>query len=85
MAEVLATDIDPRWEQLSEVLAVATFQRKPGNFHFRVENVYEAPVLDNPLAVCFFGGCGSLRACFENGKLSIISKLLMLYNITVLS
>ncbi len=25
------------------------------------------------------------RACFENGKMSIISKLLMLYNITVLS
>ena len=28
---------------------------------------------------------GALRACFENGKLSIISKLLMLYNITLLS
>ncbi len=26
-----------------------------------------------------------VRACFENGKPSIISKLLMLYNITLLS
>lgn len=72
MAEVLATDIDPRWKQISEVLAAATFQRKPGNFHFRVESVYETPVLHNPLAVCFFGGCGSLT---DAGlKLAVTSK-----------
>jgi hypothetical protein len=60
MAEILATDIDSRWERISEVLTAATFQHKPRNFHFRAESVYEATVLRDTLAVCFFGGCGSL-------------------------
>jgi hypothetical protein len=58
--EVLATDIDPHWEKLFRIVVKTQSKREPTNFSFRTESIYDCRVDHQPLAVCFFGGCGSL-------------------------
>lgn len=60
MADIVATDIDPRWERLFRFFRAARFKRDSANFNFRVENAYEARAPASALAICFFGACGSL-------------------------
>jgi hypothetical protein len=60
LAEVLASDVDPTWERLFRGFAWVTLRRCPTNFRFYVESIYQPSVFHRPLAVCFFGGCGSL-------------------------
>ena len=60
MARVEATDVDPTWERIYRFLMAATRRTSPDNFSFRTESVYRSQLAPMPLAVCFFGGCGSL-------------------------
>ncbi len=57
---MVASDVDPTWQRMYRLLTAATLQREPLNFSFHIESVYQLHIPQTPLAVCFFGGCGSL-------------------------
>ena len=60
MTTVAASDIDSTWQSLYGLLTAATLQREPANFSFHIDSIYKLHIPRTPLAVCFFGGCGSL-------------------------
>ena len=57
--EVVGTDIDPRWNRLYRFVCFWEY-RKLKNFRFVRENIYEPDLERDPVAVIFFGACGSL-------------------------
>jgi hypothetical protein len=77
-AEVLATDIDAKWNRLFRFWAAASLRREPRNFSFRRESLYESQARDL-MAVCFFGGCGSLtdaalRLAVSSGATAVVGR-----------
>ncbi len=55
--QVIGTDIDPRWHALYRIRKLGHL---PRNFSFRQDNIF-SPQLDvTPIAVVFFGACGSV-------------------------
>ena len=54
--EILGSDIDRRWEALYRLI----IQRSPKNYRFVQESIFEPDMGRRPVAVVFFGGCGSL-------------------------
>jgi hypothetical protein len=54
--EVIGTDIDARWEAFYRIV----FKRSQKNFRFVQESVYEPDLERRPIAIVFFGACGSL-------------------------
>ena len=54
--EIIGSDIDPRWEALFRLL----FLRSQNNFSFVQENIFEPDLERKPVAVVFFGACGSV-------------------------
>ncbi len=55
--KVIATDIDPRSNWIYEHFVP---QRTPANYKFKRDNIFEPTVEAEPVAVVFFGACGSL-------------------------
>jgi hypothetical protein len=55
--KLIGTDIDPRWNQIYEHIHR---KNNPDNFEFIKDNIFEPQVEVNPVAVVFFGACGSL-------------------------
>jgi hypothetical protein len=56
-AEVIGTDIDPRWFQIYRVLRLGSV---PGNFTFVKDNIFAPRLEARPTAVVFFGACGAV-------------------------
>ena len=54
--EVIGTDIDARWQALYRFLC----KKSQNNFRFVRESVFEPDLRRRPVAVVFFGACGSL-------------------------
>ncbi|MCK4414185.1 MAG: hypothetical protein KAY32_11620 [Candidatus Eisenbacteria sp.] len=54
--EIIGTDIDPRWEALYRRVCM----RSQRNFRFVQESVFEPDLERRPVAVVFFGACGSV-------------------------
>ncbi|MCP4550099.1 MAG: hypothetical protein GY835_26870 [bacterium] len=54
--EIIGTDIDARWETLYRLLTCGDQQ----NFRFVRENIYDPDLGRKPVAIIFFGACGSL-------------------------
>jgi len=59
-ARVVASDIVPTWHRLFQLYSALRLQSPPPNFRFQVESVYGIEPADMPLAVVFFGACGSM-------------------------
>ena len=57
--EVIGTDIQTKWDRLYRLVS---FLRYPGlkNYRFARENIYEPDTSRRPVAVVFWGACGSL-------------------------
>jgi len=57
--EIVGSDIDPRWDR---VYRLANFWRhhKPSNYRFVREDIFEPDLRPRPVAVVFFGACGSV-------------------------
>ena len=63
--EVVATDIDPRWNRVYRFTCFWEF-RNLRNFRFVRENIFEPDLARHPAAVVFFGACGSVTdACMD--------------------
>jgi hypothetical protein len=54
--EIIGTDIDPRWEALYRRVC----RKSQKNFRFVQESVFEPDLERRPVAVVFFGACGSV-------------------------
>lgn len=54
--EIIGSDIDPRWQALYRRLC----RRSQKNFSFVQENIFEPDLERRPVAVVFFGACGSV-------------------------
>jgi len=54
---VIGTDIDPRWNWIYEHIST---KRNPDNFEFVKDNIFDPTVHVTPMAVVFFGACGSV-------------------------
>ena len=54
--EVIGTDIDPRWEALYRRVCM----KRQKNFRFVQESVFEPNLERRPVAIVFFGACGSV-------------------------
>lgn len=77
--QVVASDIDSRWQRMYRLLDRARLRREPSNFCFQVQSVYEPHAPGSPLAVCFFGACGSMtdaafRLAIGSGATYIIGR-----------
>lgn len=59
-ATVVASDIVSTWQRLFQVYSTLRLRRPPSNFRFDVQSVYDIEPARAPLAVVFFGGCGSM-------------------------
>jgi hypothetical protein len=54
--EIIGSDIDPRWDPLYRRLSL----RSQKNYSFVQENIFEPDLERRPVAVVFFGACGSV-------------------------
>src|SRR4029078_6115815 len=59
-ATVVASDIVSTWQRLFQGYSTLRLRRPPSNFRFDVQSVYDIEPARAPLAVVFFGGCGSM-------------------------
>ena len=57
--EVVGTDIDPRWNRLCRLVSFWKY-RQLKNYRFVRENTFEPDLEQHPVAVVFFGACGSV-------------------------
>ena len=55
--KVIATDIDRRFNWLYDRIV---WSRKPGNYHFVQDDIFNPRLKAAPTAVVFFGACGSI-------------------------
>jgi hypothetical protein len=63
--EVVGTDIDPRWNRLYRFACFWRYRRLK-NCRFVRESIFEPDLERRPIAVTFFGACGSLTdACMD--------------------
>ena len=63
--EVVATDIDPRWDRLYRFVLFWKY-RNLKNFRFVRESIFDPDLTRRPVVVAFFGACGCLTdACMD--------------------
>ena len=74
--EVVATDIDPRWNRLYR-FGLFWKYRKLKNYRFVRESIFEPDLTRRPAVVAFFGACGSLTDACMDYAIAVNSPLLI--------
>ena len=55
--KVIGTDINPKFNRLHERFAI---RRSPSNYEFQQDDIFNPQLQEKPIAVIFFGACGSV-------------------------